>query len=85
MISSEKNTVGGILDVKHETLKVVLTGDDDIRSEQKPGARLKLLKDELNRQMRKLKGEEWQKRQEEMKNDQVFEGNTQYFFLLQIS
>ncbi|XP_034238873.1 claspin-like [Thrips palmi] len=76
VISSEKDTIGGVVDVKHESLKVVLTAEEPRRSEKDatPGARLKLLKTELNRQMRKQKGEEWQKKHEEMKNEQVFDG-----------
>ena len=76
LISSEKDSIGGVVDVKHETLKVILTGDDDDTHTdyQTPGAKLKLLKDELNRQMRKQKEEEWQKKKEEMENEQAFKG-----------
>ncbi|KAJ1528505.1 hypothetical protein ONE63_006912 [Megalurothrips usitatus] len=75
LISSEKDTSGGVVSVKQESLKIVLTGDDNPRSENiTPGARLKLLKSELNRQMRKQKEEEWLKKQEEMKNEEVFQG-----------
>lgn len=76
VISSEKNSTGGVVEVKHESFKLVLSTEESVRSDNNitPGARLKLLKTELNRQMRKQKGEEWQKKHEEMKNEQVFYG-----------
>ncbi|KAE8750337.1 hypothetical protein FOCC_FOCC002897 [Frankliniella occidentalis] len=74
VISSEKDNVGDVQEVKHESIKIVLSGDDNTRSDPTPGARLKLLKNELNLKMRKQKEEEWLKKQEEMKNDEVFLG-----------
>ncbi|KAK3925826.1 Claspin [Frankliniella fusca] len=74
LISSEKDDKGDVLEVKHEAIKIVLTGEDNSRSVPTPGARLKLLKSELNKQMRKQKEEEWQKKQEEMRNEKNFLG-----------
>lgn len=76
--------MGGVVSVKHESLKVVLSTEKPPRAEKNitPGARLKLLKTELNRQMRMQKEEEWQKKHEEMKNEQVFYGKIIFFHIL---
>lgn len=76
VISSDKNPLGDVTDLKQESVKIHLNGDDHYHVDNNltPGARLKLLKNELNNQMRKLKEEEWQKKLEEMKNEKYFAG-----------